>query len=146
MPAKQSDWATGRKQAPVSREARGVVTERYEITVDEDLSANDILELAILPAYHKVVDAILITDAMGTGITVDVGIMSGDVGDPDDSRTSGNELFDDTDVAAAGVTRATKASAFDVSPSGSHRSIGVKVSGAVTASDQKVALVLSTVQ
>ena len=141
----QSDWALGRKQAPTSREAGGVVAQRFEATIDADLDVGDIVELAVLPAYHTVVDAILDTEALGSGVSVDVGIMSGAVGDPDGTRTCGDELFSAEDASAAAVVRASESSAFTIAPADRDRSIGVKVSAAVTAG-KKIGLMLFMVQ
>ena len=119
----QSAWALGQKQAPVSREAGGVVCERYTFTVTSNLANGDIIELGILPAYHTVVDAVLVVDEAGTA-TYDVGIMSGVVGDPSSSRTCGNEFFagaaDAGDFLAgapglAGLADAVPAAAVDLS-------------------------------
>lgn len=140
----QSKWGTGLKQAPVSGEAGGVVCERYSFTISADVAANDIIELGILPAYHTVVDAILIVDEAGTA-TYDVGIMSGVVGDPSASRTCGNELF--AGAADASAVRMSKVAGFRIVPTGSDRSIGVKVLGAgITAASQVIDLLLFTKQ
>lgn len=140
----QSKWASGLRQAPVAAYAGVVVCEHYEFTLTADMASTDILELGVLPAYNSVVDAVLITDNLGAGVTVDVGIMSGVKGDPDPARTSGNQLF----AAAANnaVVRMSKAEGFRIAPVDADRSIGLKVSGAVTASGQKITLVLSTKQ
>jgi hypothetical protein len=142
----QSEWAIGRTQTPTSREAGGVVAQRFEATIDANMDVGDIVELAVLPAYHTVVDAILDTDALGAGVNVDVGIMSGAVGDTGGTRTCGNELFSAQDASAAAVVRASKSSAFTIAPAGADRSIGVKVSAAVTAGSKKIALTLLMVQ
>lgn len=140
----QSAWALGQKQAPVSREAGGVVCERYTFTVTSNLSAGDIIELGILPAYHTVVDAVLVVDEAGTA-TYDVGIMSGVVGDPSSSRTCGNEFF--AGAADATTTRITKAAGLRLASSDSDRSVGVKVVGAgITAANQVIDLILITKQ
>lgn len=140
----QSAWALGQKQAPVSREAGGVVCERYSFTINANLADGDIIELGILPAYHTVVDAILVVDEAGTA-TYDVGIMSGVVGDPSSSRTCGNELF--AGAADAGAVRMSKVAGFRVAPIGSDRSIGVKVVGhGITAANQVIDLILFTKQ
>lgn len=141
----QSEWVLGRKQTPTSREAGGVVAQRFEATIDTDLDVGDIVELAVLPAYHTVVDAILDTDGLGTGVSVDVGVMSGAVGDPDGTRTCGDELFSAEDASAAAVVRASESSAFTIAPADRDRSIGVKVSAAVTAG-KKIGLMLFMVQ
>lgn len=142
----QSPFALGQKQAPVSREARGVVAERFTFTVEDDLASGDIIELAILPAYHFVVDAILITGDLGADVTAGVGIMSGEVGSNDDTRTCGDEIFAGADVAAAAVTRASDVTAFSIDPANADRSVGVELGGAVTATGQEVTLILFTVQ
>lgn len=140
----QSAWALGQKQAPVSREAGGVVCERYTFTVTSNLAAGDIIELGILPAYHTVVDAVLVVDEAGTA-TYDVGIMSGVVGDPSSSRTCGNEFF--AGAADATTTRITKAAGLRLASSDSDRSVGVKVVGAgITAANQVIDLILTTKQ
>lgn len=143
----QSDWVLGRKQVPTSREAGGVVAQRFEATIDVDMNEGDIVELAVLPAYHTVVDAILDTPvSLGSGVSADVGVMSGAVGDPDGTRTCGNELFNNRNMSG-GVARANTVSAFTIAPADRDRSIGVKVSAAVTAgTTKKVGLVLLMVQ
>lgn len=140
----QSAWAEGRKVAPISREAGGVVAEKYSFTITKDMAAGDIIELGILPAYHTVVDAVLITDEIGIA-TIDVGIMSSTVGDPAQNRTSGNELF--AGAADAGAVRMSKVAGFRIAPVEADRSIGLKLVGAgVTASGQVVELLLFTKQ
>jgi hypothetical protein len=135
----QSDWIKGIKQEPVCGAAGNVVNERFVITVEA--GAADVIELGVLPAYATVTDAILINGAAGGTVTANVGIMSGEKGAPDDTRTVGTELFSAQSVAAAGVNRTTRATAFQIAPSNTDRSIGVKLSG--TASEATYELVLS---
>lgn len=140
----QSSWGAGLHQAPVSGEAGTVVAERYSFTITDDLDQGDIIELAVLPAYHTVVDAILISSTMTT-TTLDVGIMSGAVGSTDQSRTSGDELFDG--AATGSVVRMSAPAGFRIAPVEADRSIGVKVVTAdITASGQVVDLILFTKQ
>lgn len=146
MAIQQSDWATGKKQAPVSREANGVVVERFTFTVDKNVASGDIIELAVLPAYHFPVDAVLVSGAMGGTVTADVGIMSGTVGDPDITRTCGDELYDGTSVASAAVTRPTIADAFTIQPANQDRSIGFLANDNITGTGQKITLVLTYAQ
>lgn len=96
---------------------------------------NDIVELGVLPAYYTVSDAVLIVDdidANGTPtIALDVGIMSGDVGDPSTSRTCGNELYAaDTTARTGGTARMSKSAGFTILPTEADRSIGVKIQAA----------------
>lgn len=138
----QSDWGAGRKIASVAAEAGVTISERFTYTVPAGttIADGDIIELAILPAYHTVTDAILVLDEAGTA-TYDVGIMSGTPGDPSASRTSGNEYF--AGAADAAVTRMTKAAGFRVAPIAGDRSIGLKVTGAaITGAGQVLDLVL----
>jgi len=135
MALSHSKYILGGKRVPASQWAGDMVAVRYEVTLLASMSQDDIIELGILPAYHKVVDAIidadiLDTDSTPTLRTVDIGLMSGEVGaalDPDDSsdRTCGNELFDGESVGGGGVVRASLKSAFTIDPVGYDRSIGV---------------------
>lgn len=142
----QSSWGALRKQAPVSGEAGGVVAERYTFTVPAGLTlaAGDIIELAILPAYHTVLDATLIIDEAGTA-TFDVGIMSSIPGDTDQARTCGAQLF--SGAADATTSRLALAGAFRLASTQGDRSIGVKVVGAsVVGAGQIIDLILYTKQ
>lgn len=144
MAITQGKWASGQKIAPVSREAGGVVCERYSFVIGADLAINDIIELGILPAYHTVVDATLIVDEAGTA-TYDVGIMSGTVGSPDGARTCGNELF--AGAADASTVRMSKVAGFRIEPVDADRSIGVKIlTAGITAASQRIDLLLYTKQ
>lgn len=141
MPIKQSAWAAGRKVAAVSGCAGEVVAQKFEFTVNENLAIGDIVEIGVLPAEHDVSDMVAVVDAMGAGVTVDVGVMSGDYGDTDQSRTSSNEFFAAQAVATATVARMSAASGFRLDSSRKDRSIGVKIGGAgVTASGQVITL------
>lgn len=138
MPIFQSNHALGIKQAPVCGAAGAVVTEVFEVTAAP--GAADVVELGILPAYAFPVDAVLITDVANATITADVGLMSGDVGDPDDTRTVGAEFFNDTSIASAGTTRMSLATGFAVARTNKDRSIGLKVSGATASTKFKLIL------
>lgn len=135
----QSPWGAGRLQAPVTGGAGVVMVEKFEFTLNKNLAAGDIIELGVLPAFATVVDATLIADSLGASVTMDVGLMSKEVGSTDVSRTSGNELFA---TAAAGVVRMSAASGFKIAPTEGDRSVGVKASAAVTATGQKLMLVM----
>ena len=138
MTIKQSNWAKGIIVTTTSDCAGEVVCERFTFTVTENLTSADIIDLGVLPAGSTVVDAILDTGNLGAGVTVTAGIMSGVVGDKDVARTSGSELFNA--AANNAIVRPSASSAFNIAPVGKDRSIGVKVSGAVTAANQVIAL------
>jgi hypothetical protein len=131
-----SKYATRELPVPYPRESGGVVAVRFSYAVTASIAGtvNDIIELAILPANCRVVDLLLATDDLDTGgspaIVLDVGIMSGAVGDTG-TRTVGAEFFSGATTAqAGGVVRPTLKTAFRVAPTSDHRSIGVKIATA----------------
>lgn len=138
MTIKQSNWAKGIIVTTTSDCAGEVVCERFTFTVTESLTSADIIDLGVLPAGSTVVDAILDTGNLGAGVTITSGIMSGMVGDKDAGRTCGAELF--SAVANNAIVRPSTSSAFTIAPVNADRSLGVKVSGNVTAANQVVAL------
>lgn len=119
----------GKRQQAVGRpQSAGAV---HEQTVTYVMSAgvtaaSDKIELGVLPPFARVVDMILIPEGTLTDITVDVGFMSGEPGDPDNARTVGDELFEDIELDE-GVKRLVKAAAFLTEPVPYARSIGAKV-------------------
>lgn len=129
----QSGWATRQRNTPSAGCAGIVVAQLFEIKLPAvALASGDIIELAVLPAYNTVIDAILVADDLDTGgsaaLTLDVGVMSGDVGDTEAVRTCGAEIFSGSNVGQAGGTaRATLASAFTIAAADKDRSIGVKI-------------------
>ena len=138
MTIKQSNWAKGIIVTTTSDCAGEVVCERFTFTVTENLTSADIIDLGVLPAGSTVVDAILDTGDLGVGDTVSAGVMTGVVGDKDAGRTCGAELF--SAVANNAIVRPSTSSAFTIAPVNADRSLGVKVSGNVTAANQVVAL------
>ena len=138
MTIKQSNWAKGINVTTTSDCSGEVVHEKFTFTVSADLASTDIVELGVLPAFCTVVDAILDSGSLGAGVTITSGIMSGVVGDKDAARTCGSELF--SAVANNAIVRPSTSSAFTIAPVNADRSLGVKVSGNVTAANQVVAL------
>lgn len=135
----QSLWGKGQKVAPLSGMAGVTQVEKFSIALTTDAGASDIIELGVLPAGATVVDAILVSDELGT-ITLSAGLMSGTVGSTDAGRTCGTELF--SAAADASVVRASLATAFRIAPTDADRSIGVVPSGTITASGQVIELVV----
>lgn len=133
----QSNHAKGIATAPYPGFAGQAVTHRFTVAIPADAALNDIFEVAPVPPGCRPVDIVLDVDDLDTGtaaITLDVGMMSGDFGDNDDSRTCGAEFFDGIDTAqAGGVARPTLASAYRVPVAAKARSIGVKIATAADA-------------
>lgn len=150
MSLTHSAYVRGGLRVPAPQVAGEIVAVRYEIDVPVAVIDGDIIEFGILPAYARFVDAVLDADDLDTGgspaLTLDVGIMSGEVGEalnPDGSaRTCGNELFEASTAGQTGTTaRMTKRAGFRVVPVGQDRSIGLKiVTDAATAAPGKVGL------
>lgn len=113
-----------------------IVNEFFIDLTAAQIAAGNIFDLGILPAFHTVVDMVLITDDLDSNgtptITLDVGMLTGTPGDNvSSSRTCGAEFFSaDTTARTGGVSRMSLATGFRVQPTGSDRSIGLKVNGA----------------
>jgi hypothetical protein len=129
----ESKFSSGQLGTVTGDCAGDVVVNDYFIDVTAaQIEADNIFDLGILPAYHTVVDAILIPGDLDTNaspaLTLDVGIMSGTPGDTETARTCGAELFSASTAAQGGTaTRASAATAFKIKATEADRSIGVKV-------------------
>lgn len=125
-----------------------VVNEYFVDVTAAQIVLNDIVDIGVLPAYHTVVDMILVPDDLDTNgtpaIALDVGIMSGTVGDTATARTCGNEFFAaDTGARTGAVSRMSKAAGFTVLPTEADRSIGVKFqAAAATAAAGRIRLLV----
>lgn len=131
----QSKFAKGVKGVPFPAFAGHVVAMRFDHAFSAAPSANDILELACLPAGARVVDMVLDSDDLDSNgsplISFDVGFMSGNWGDESQSRTVGAEFFSgDTVARAGGSSRPSLKTAFRSAPASNDRSIGVKIAAA----------------
>lgn len=125
-----------------------IVAEYFADVTAAQVVLNDIVDIGTLPAYHTVVDAILIPDdldAHGTPtLALDVGIMSGTPGDTVTARTVGNEFFAaDVSARTGAVSRMSKADGFKVQATEVDRSIGVKFqAAAATAAAGRIRLLV----
>lgn len=133
----QSLWATRQRNTPAAGCAGVEVAQLFEYTINGTtaIPQNDIIELGVLPANNVVTGATLICDDLDTGttLTLDVGLMSGEVGEQDNTRTCGAELFAASDVGqAGGVEHTDLVTAYTITPAEVDRSIGVKIKTAAT--------------
>ena len=131
MALTQSKYAKGILPVPTPSDAGGSVTKRFAHSVSSAPSANDILELGVLPAGCRITEIIVDGDDMDTGgspaLAIDVGFMSGDWGDNDGTRTCGAEFFSaSTVLQAGGVARPTLKTAYRTAIVDYDRAIGVK--------------------
>lgn len=130
---KASKFAKGQLGVVTGDCAGDVVVNEFFIDVTAaQIEAGAMYDVGILPAYHTVVDMILIPDDLDTNVspalTLDVGILSGTPGDETSDRTIGAEFFNN-DTAGQGGTasRMSLPGGFKVLPTEADRSIGVKV-------------------
>lgn len=146
----QSGYVLG--TLPVARPQTAYATHSQLFIVDvpaAGFAAGDILELAVLPPYSVIVDAKLVPIGSLGAATVDVGIMSGEVGELTNSdgtaRTNDNQIFDD--AALTDLVRLTKTDPLVLAQTDKPRSIGVTFSAAVTAgAGKRIGLLLDFVQ
>lgn len=133
--------------APIAGQSGTVMKAVFEHTFTTAFTAaTDILEIGLMPAHARVVGATVIGAGFGGAITADVGLMTGDQGANDDTRTlTGTEFFNDADVNGAEADMTT-AAALAVSQDQKHRGIGVELSADVAAgAAKKLTLVLEYV-
>lgn len=109
-----------------------VVNDLYIDVTAAQLTLNAMFDIGPLPAGHKLVDCILLPDDLDTNgaplVTLDVGMLTGTIGDDVADRTMDAVIFAASTAAQTGAAaRPTLATAFKILPSASDRSIGVKV-------------------
>jgi len=132
----QSDTVMRRKSPPTPQ-AAGITAKavfKYDFT-QAFTAASDLLEIGVLPATAQLMGAEVIGVGLGA-ITADIGLMDGEAGSRDETRTAGVELFDDQSVNNATASTAT-ADCLAIAPEGIHRGIGVALSGNVAAGASK---------
>ena len=131
----QSEYASGKLAAPTPCGSE-VCSYRASYTfATGDLVLNNIVDMAVLPANCTLLDAVLDSDDLDSNasptITLDVGVMSGDVGSTDNTRTCGAEVFSqDTTAQAGGVKVPSLKTAYRVAAVSTDTSIGVKIHAA----------------
>lgn len=133
--------------APIAGQSGTVMKAVFEHTFTSAFTAaTDILEIGLMPAHARVVGATVIGAGFGVAITADVGLMTGDQGANDDTRTlTGTEFFNDANVNGNEVDMTT-AAALAISQEQKHRGIGVELSVDVAAGPaKKLTLVLEYV-
>lgn len=136
MAIRASKFVSGTYPSVTAGAAGDTIVNDYFIDVTAaQVVLNDILDLGVLPAYHTVSDAVLVTDDLDTNgtptIALDVGIMSGTPNDTASARTCGSEMFAaDTIARTGGVSRMSKKDGFIIKATEADRSIGVKFQAA----------------
>ena len=142
----QSETAKRRETPPTGYTSGSVQAAIFTYTFNANFTAaTDVLEIGFLPANTIPVRARLIPEGLTASNAADVGFMSGEPGDPDPDRTSGDELFD----GVAAVNAEAAAAAVDllaVERSELHRSIGIKMTQNISAgAAKKITLIVEYV-
>ena len=139
----QSDFGKGILTPPRPQSAGAIHCAEFKYTFATAFAyATQILELGVLPAFAKPVDAILVPEGVLTGLTADIGLMSGTAGSTATDRTSDDSIFNDI-ALDAGLKRAVAITPYLITPVAYDRSIGFKASGDIAAaSTKKIALLL----
>lgn len=123
----QSKTAKGRSTPPVPYQAGMVAMALFDYTLTKAFTAaTDMLELGVLPAGAKLVSATLITEGLAATTAIDVGLLDGEAGDYDETRTMGAEIF--TAAALNTEVNATLTKCLSFAPANVHRGIGVTLS------------------
>ena len=116
--------------APSDAVCAMAITTDY-VTPTGGIAAGSIIEMGAIPDNCIPVDLVIHTGALGTSVTLDAGILSGEYADAG-TRTMGSEFFASAQAAATAVLlRGTKSFAA-VTPSATVRSWGLKTAGATT--------------
>ncbi|MDN7179101.1 hypothetical protein M0D69_13970 [Caballeronia sp. SEWSISQ10-4 2] len=140
MPAiYQSRWVTGQEMTAVGCNAGEVVQNLFEFPMPAaGLQIGDIIELGILPAHNRFVDALFVSDKLDGGgtpaLAFKIGVMSGVVGVVDATRTVGQELWLPFNPGDYSTILRPSNKEFVVLPAVSYdRSIGLQVTAAAQA-------------
>lgn len=142
----QSETAKRRETPPTGYVSGCVMTAIFAYTFNEDFDASeDVLEIGFIPANTVPVRARLVPEGLTASNTADVGFMSGEPGDTDPTRTSGDELFDGV-AAVAAEAAAAAVDLLAVTRAETHRAIGVKMTQDIAAdAAKKITLILEYV-
>lgn len=140
----QSKAVKRRNATPTPVQAGAVAAAVFEHTFSTAFTAaSDILEIGALPATAQIIGATVIGSGMGA-ITADIGLMTGDAGEADETRTSGAEIFNDQSVNNT-TAAAALSTCLGIAKSEKHRGIGVTLSGNVAAGSAKLTLLIQYV-
>lgn len=96
-------------------------------------AAADKVELFPLPANCRPIACVVVPAGTIGNTTIDIGVMSGEVGSTDNARTVGNQIINDGSVNADAVVTATLANCLTVTPTANNRSIGMTIAADVAA-------------
>ena len=140
MAIQRSPWALFKQTAARPVTSGAVTKQEFYYDASAGLLAADIVDLGVLPANAKILDAYIYADASLGTANATVGIMSGEVGSLDAGRTLGAEILSAAAIGAAhtAVVRMTSPAAPKLAAGATDRSIGLQVSADIAAGAGKV--------
>lgn len=145
MATLQSNTAKRLTPVPTPEQAGQVTSLVFDFTFNPVglVAASDRVELGVLPPYAKVVDWHAVGENLNGNITI--GLMTGEFGDPSNSRTVANEFFAAT-AMTSGIYRAAGVAGFNIAPTETYRSIGLTGSADIAAGGtKKIKLVVDVI-
>ena len=135
--AKVSKFSEGTLPIITGSAAGEVIVQHFFIDlVPADFVAGAVFDVGILPAYHTVVNMVIVSDDLDTNaaplLTFDVGLLDGVPGDDVNVRNIGAEFFSNDSAAQSGATgdHLGETTGFTIKPTDKDRSIGVKIEAA----------------
>lgn len=129
----QTDTAKGFKEVAQPTIHGGIYTAKFVLPLTAlTLAATDVVEIGKLPMYCVPRRVTVLPAAIGAGVNLNAGFMTGAIGAPDPTRTVG------TEIVSAGAINATAVEAdlykLDaIQPVAYDRAIGLQVSADVAA-------------
>lgn len=137
MPASvQTKHASGTIATVRPQTAGAVHAVKFRHTFTAALLANTILEMGPLVPYADIVGYRLIPEGNFGAVTVSGGLMTGEAGSSDNTRTVGTELFSAA-TALNAVAEPNKATAYNIVSTEAARGIGLAFSAQVDADPTK---------
>lgn len=129
----QTDVARGFREVSQPHAANTLNTARFHLDLSAvGLTTADIAEMGILPMHCRVRSMTVIPAGLGAGININAGIMSGNPGDTDPTRTVGSQFFSAQAVNATPV-QMSAATGYNLAPTAAARSIGIVPDANITA-------------
>ena len=133
----QTAQARGKSTPPAGYTAGAVVTTIVTHTFSAAFAtANDVVEMAVLPAGARLLSVMAIFANIGA-VNTSLGIMTGAPGSTDNARTVGTELFSAQTMANAEVSVTRTACLAVAANQNADRSIGIKPASDIAAGGTK---------
>jgi hypothetical protein len=140
MALKQSKTILAGSPVPNAIDAANAVLVVAEYEVKTGDAVGDVVEMTAIPQGCIVADVWVETGALGAGVTLDAGVLTGTFEAKDNARTIGNEFFAAQAAATASVIRKNKSAlgVASVAPNHDLTPVGIKFLGAAPTVGQKV--------